>query len=122
MHRSWYFLEGYFEKRKKGLCPYCNRPFSGEIIRGFRVYLKPCGCLLYEGTIEPMKVASLVEYRKAKASYRNLRKKNPAYDMPFKIYCLYWSRYMSFIRPRIKRLLEGKRRINDATLESWPER
>jgi len=66
---------------------------------------------MYEATIEPIKVVNLVEYRKAKADYRDLRKKNPVYDLPFKIYCLCWSRYMSFIRPRIKRILEEERRI-----------
>lgn len=73
---------------------------------------------MYEGTIEPMKVVSLLEYRKAKLAYRNLRKENPAYDVPFKIYCLYWSRYWGFLRPRMKRILEEQKGINDGTGEN----
>jgi len=71
------YLAYYFKHLEEGICPHCLRPATGKKDIDYSRYVKPCGCLLYRGTIEDMQVVSLTEYRNAKKAYLAYKEEDP---------------------------------------------
>jgi hypothetical protein len=103
------FLSWFFQKLKSRVCPHCDRPIFGTVVKGCHVYAHPCKCLLYRITVEPAKVASLDEYRSARNSYLEIKKEHPSFGFPFKVHCLFWSRYKGLFKAKLRQRLRQSR-------------
>ena len=76
------FIQFYKEQLRRGICPYCEKPFSRMRSSADEVFLEPCGCLLYR-TLASIKVIRLNDWSTAKAAYINVANKVPDLNMPF---------------------------------------
>jgi hypothetical protein len=107
------FLLWFVKQLKNGLCPHCANPSTKVLVNGYSFYAKPCGCELYRVTIEPYKVVSLDEYRKAKNRYTRLIENDENFTMPFRLYCLFRTRYKYYLKAKKKQFIERKCLLSD---------
>jgi hypothetical protein len=77
------FIRHYKNQLERGTCPYCNKSFSRIRAQELRVYLEPCGCLLYR-PFRLLKLIRLNDWRAAKAAFTRIQDQNPDLRMPFK--------------------------------------
>ena len=104
--RTWFE-----EAIDQNICPHCETPIKHRIAKGYRYCVEPCGCELFKVTLEPMKVVSLDSYRTARAAYLERKSENPGYKMPFKAYCQFRSRYINYLKTKVRQGLRAKNLI-----------